>query len=159
MQLKYGSIFKDSKGLLNLYKKINEKNVKNRKIKINIFDILNEKSGKRYHKYNENFRKKIDWRYKKIPISHEISGIENINQIEEDDVTPYCYNKNGVCPFWRKNYSLDIIYCDEQKGLSEIDNIENGDLKGLTFYKKYEILNKHEVTMHLFDMVNICYWK
>jgi len=139
--------------------KFNEKISKNRRFRISLYDIMNEKKGKRFHHYSEIFRKRVDYRYNLVPIDYGIIvGIKNKNKVLDEDKTCYCYNKKGRCPFWRKNNSIGIVFCDAYNDTFEVDNGKRVAEKNLFFYKsekKMKRLNKFS-PIALFDKVDCC---
>jgi hypothetical protein len=66
-------------------RKTNKIQKKNRRFRISLYDIMNEKKkkkDKRFHHYSEIFRKRVDYRYNLIPIDYGIIvGIKNKNKV------------------------------------------------------------------------------
>jgi hypothetical protein len=127
---------------------------------ISVFDIIAEKIGTRFNKYKLHFRTKLDYKFKKMPVTYKISGITNIHEDLNKDITPYCYNDNGKCPFWRHNYSTGVIFCDAYTSHNtEIDNSNKAYVKAYSYYKTTKKMDELSYCMALFDQVDICGFK
>jgi len=147
---------------ISFYEKIQENIFKNKRITHFKFeDRISEIRGKRWSKYALSYRKIIDYKYNYIPITHNISGIkEDMTNISEEDITPYCYNSKYYCPFWRNDYSNGIVYCDAYNFKnSEIDNSNEAYIKAMKKFKTFKELDKVNTCTALFDMVDICSFK
>jgi len=148
---------------ISTYQKKEEYLYKNKRINFYKFkDRINEIKGKRWAKYPLFFRKIIDYKYNFIPITYSISGIKSADtyNMSNEEITPYCYNDNNTCPFWRKDASNGIIYCDAYNTFnSEVDNSKEAYMKSMKKFKTFVELDKVNTCMALFDMVDICNFK
>jgi hypothetical protein len=148
---------------VSMYQKKEEYFYKNKRANFyKIVDRINEIRGKRWAKYPLFFRKIIDYKYNLIPITYSISGVNSKEtyNLSNEEITPYCYNDNNVCPFWRNDISNGIIYCDAYNTFnSEVDNSKKAYISAMKKFKTFNNLDKVNTCMALFDMVDICNFK
>ena len=139
---------------------VEENKVKNFKSHIHLLDRINEYRGTRFQKYNTAVRYILDYKYSTVPSTWNLSGIFKAKEYyefnDEYESNPYCYNKNGSCKFWRKNYSNGVVYCDAYKDYSEVDNSDEAYIKALKVFKTWEKVRSLDNVIALFDAVDCC---